>query len=159
MFCTEINFVYIFRLHQNGLLFTAAVAAAESSASISYDIAEISKDLDYINVMAYDFNGAWDTVTGHNAPLYPGDMDLTPTQRQRNVEASINYWISQGAPREKLVLGTPLYGRTFTLSNPAYYLIGSAASGPGQAGPYTRENGFLGYNEVNDSFNPSSNTI
>lgn len=54
------------------LLLTAAVAAAEPSASLSYDIPAISKYLDFINVMTYDLYGPWDKTTGLNAPLYSG---------------------------------------------------------------------------------------
>ena len=32
---------------------------------------EISKHLDFMNIMSYDFHGTWDNVVGHNAPLYP----------------------------------------------------------------------------------------
>lgn len=36
-----------------------------------YDVPEISKYLDYINIMSYDFHGMWDTEVGHNSPLLP----------------------------------------------------------------------------------------
>lgn len=36
-----------------------------------YDVPEISKYLDFINVMAYDFHGQWERQVGHNSPLYP----------------------------------------------------------------------------------------
>lgn len=32
---------------------------------------EISKHLDFMNIMTYDFHGTWDDVVGHNAALYP----------------------------------------------------------------------------------------
>jgi chitinase len=39
--------------------------------SCSYDVPEISKYLDFINVMTYDFHGQWERQVGHNSPLYP----------------------------------------------------------------------------------------
>ena len=32
---------------------------------------ELSKYLDYINVMTYDFHGQWEDTVGHNSPLFP----------------------------------------------------------------------------------------
>ena len=29
------------------------------------------RSLDYISIMTYDLNGAWNSYTGHNSPLYP----------------------------------------------------------------------------------------
>lgn len=63
-------------------------------------------------------------------------------------QAAVKYWLDQGAPREKLVLGMPLYGRSFTLSKSSDNGIGASVRGAGAAGPYTREKGMLGYNEI-----------
>ena len=46
----------------------------------------------------------------------------------------------------------PLYGRGFTLSNAKENGIGAPANQPATAGPYTREPGMLGYNEICESF-------
>lgn len=61
---------------------------------------------------------------------------------------SMNYWIQNGAPAEKLVMGMPLYGRSFTLTKEDKTGLYAPAGQPGIAGPYTREAGFIGYNEV-----------
>ena len=37
---------------------------------VGYDIPSIARDLDWINVMTYDYHGQWDKKTGHVAPFY-----------------------------------------------------------------------------------------
>ncbi|XP_053686951.1 acidic mammalian chitinase-like [Sabethes cyaneus] len=132
----------------SGLILTAAVGAAKSIAEVSYDIPEISQHLDYINLMTYDYNGAWDAYTGHNAPLFSGPSEKTDFQRTLNVNHSVMYWLSEGAPPNKLVLGIPLYGRTFTLQDAENYWLRDAATGPGIAGPYTDAAGTMAYFEI-----------
>ncbi|XP_055374481.1 chitinase-3-like protein 1 [Condylostylus longicornis] len=139
-------------LEKHGLLLTTAVAAAKFSASQSYDIPNMSKYFDLINIMAYDLHGTWDTTIGINAPLYAGPADITETQKQLNVDSCVRYWLEQGAPPHKIVLGVPLYGRNFALANLAETKPGSRFNGPGQAGPYTRQAGFIGYNEICENF-------
>ena len=50
---------------------------------------------------------------------------------------SVNYWIAGGFPREKIVMGIPTYGRSFTLSSQSDNGLGAAARGGGQQGAYT----------------------
>ncbi|XP_043255023.1 chitinase-3-like protein 1 [Colletes gigas] len=130
-----------------GYILGVAVAAAEGSASQSYIISEVSKHADLINLMAYDFNGSWNKSTGINAPLYASASE-SPGLLKLNIDAAVRYWLSEGAPPEKLILGVPSYGRSFTLANANDNGIGALATGPGIAGPYTREQGSLGYNEI-----------
>ncbi|XP_063387156.1 probable chitinase 2 [Cydia fagiglandana] len=134
-------------LDKYGLLITVAVAAVEQSASLSYDIPTMSKYVDLISLMTYDMYGAWDSVTGHNAPLH------VDAGRLYAVDAALNYWLTQGCPPEKLVLGLPLYGRTFTLTDANVHGVGAPASGAGLAGQYTATNGLIGYNEFCNKLN------
>lgn len=128
------------------------MASAEFSASRSYDIPRVSAALHFINVMTYDMHGSWDPYTGFNSPLYSGAKDVTDLQQQLNVNASIHYWIELGAPKEKIVMGIPSYGRTFTLVDASVNGVGAPASGPGKAGQYSREAGMIGYNELCEKF-------
>ena len=59
----------------------------------------------------------------------------------------MGYWVTAGAPREKLVLGIPTYGRSWTLATKKNQ-PNSLASGTGDAGPITREKGYLAFNEI-----------
>ncbi|XP_055533958.1 acidic mammalian chitinase-like [Wyeomyia smithii] len=135
-------------LSASGLMLIAAVGAAQHHVERSYDVPAISQYLDYINLMTYDFNGAWDAFTGHNAPLFSGPSETTNFQRTLNANHSVMYWLSEGAPSNKLILGIPLYGRTFTLQNPNNYLLRDTATGPGNAGSYTGVAGILSYFEI-----------
>jgi Chitinase len=103
--------------------------------------------LDFINLMAYDFHGKWESQVGHNAPLRSPSSD-SEWRKQLSVENAANMWVRLGAPKEKLIIGMPTYGRTFTLTNPAVFKVNSPASGGGKAGEYTKESGFLAYYEV-----------
>lgn len=98
-------------------------------------------------MMAYDFHGKWERETGHNAPLYAPSSD-SEWRKQLSVDHAASMWVKLGAPKDKLVIGMPTYGRTFTLSNSANFKVNAPASGGGKAGDYTKEGGFLAYYEV-----------
>lgn len=66
----------------------------------------------------------------------------------------MNYWKSNGVPAEKLLVGFPTYGHTFRLAS-SNTAVGAPASGPGAAGPFTRQAGFWAYYEVGASFSDS----
>uniref|UniRef100_A0A3B4VLY2 chitinase n=1 Tax=Seriola dumerili TaxID=41447 RepID=A0A3B4VLY2_SERDU len=128
------------------LLVTAAVAAGKGTIDASYEVAEIAKYLDFINVMTFDLHGTWDRVTGHHSPLNQRSQD-TGGRIYLNTAFAMQYWRDQGVPAEKLILGFAAYGRTFTLSFQSSE-IGAPISGAGNAGRYTKEAGFWSYYEV-----------
>lgn len=129
------------------LLLAAAVSAGKSKIDAGYEVSEISKSLDMINLMAYDFHGAWDIQTGHNSPLVSRGNESGELVYW-NLESASIYWLQKGAPKEKLNIGVPTYGRTFTLSNPRFTGVGAPVSGAGEAGLYTNSKGFLAYYEI-----------
>ena len=48
--------------------------------------------------------GSWDKVTGHQANLFGGAISAAQ---------AVNWYIANGVPRDKIVTGIPLYGRSF----------------------------------------------
>ncbi|OTF83884.1 mite allergen-like protein (Chitinase-like) [Euroglyphus maynei] len=128
-----------FRPH--GYALSAAVSAGKPTIDRAYNIPEMSKYLDFINLMSYDYHGGWENHTGHNAPLnsYNNANEL---DKEFTVTYSVEYWLNHG------ILGIPLYGRTFTLAS-SDHGIGAPAIGKGGAsGTITRTIGMLGYNEI-----------
>jgi len=120
---------------------TAAVSASKATVDKGYDVEEVCKYLDAVHLMCYDMHGSWEHEVDHHAKLYGDQGD------ELTVDFAVNYWLSKGCPRNKMVVGIPTYGRTWTLAGSSTS-VKSAASGPGSAGPITRESGFLAFQEV-----------
>nr|BAD15061.1 chitinase3 [Paralichthys olivaceus] len=128
------------------LIISAAVPAGKGTIDAGYEIAELAKYLDFINVMTYDFHGTWESVTGHHSPLYKGSHD-TGEHVYLNTDFAMKYWRDKGTPVEKLNMGFATYGRTFRLSTQSS-AVGAPISGPAAAGAFTREAGFWSYYEI-----------
>eukprot|EP00099_Drosophila_melanogaster_P005661 NP_001246550.1 chitinase 2, isoform B [Drosophila melanogaster] len=125
---------------EHGLLLTSAIGASKKVIDEAYDVRQISRYLDYLHIMCYDYHGSWDRRVGYNAPL------TAPADDPLSVKFSIDYLLKLGAPPEKLVMGLPFYGRTFKTLASGF--LNDVSEGVGFKGPYTREDGFLGYNEI-----------
>ncbi|WP_339196070.1 glycosyl hydrolase family 18 protein [Paenibacillus sp. FSL P4-0176] len=89
-----------------------------SGASTTYaantELANIAAIVDWINIMTYDFNGAWQKVSAHNAPLNydpAASAAGVPDANTFNVAAGAQGHLNAGVPAAKLVLGVPFYGR------------------------------------------------
>uniref|UniRef100_A0A182IUW3 GH18 domain-containing protein n=1 Tax=Anopheles atroparvus TaxID=41427 RepID=A0A182IUW3_ANOAO len=132
------------REHRTYIL-SVAVAPQETIAYMGYDVGEINNYADYVNLMTYDFHFYSSALpqTGLNAPLYrrAGERSLLGTL---NINASVQYWLSAGLDKSKLILGLPTYGHSFTLVNPFNARIGAPASNYGRVGTL----GFASYSEV-----------
>ena len=95
---------------------SAAVAASPSKA-IKVEGAEVAKSLDFINIMTYDFRGAWDAAgpTDFHSNLYPDpDSPATGEVASISIKTSVEAWLANGVPADQLVVGIPFYGRGWT---------------------------------------------
>ncbi|KAK6331280.1 Endochitinase 1 [Orbilia blumenaviensis] len=79
----------------------------------------MDEQLDFWNLMAYDFSGSWDPVANHQANIYGGPVSGSE---------AVRWYINQGVARHKIILGIPLYGRSFMNTQGP----GTAFSGVGQ---------------------------
>lgn len=122
------------------LILTSAIGASKNTIDLAYDVKKLSLYLDFMHIMCYDYGGSWDKRVSANAPLTSNDV--------LSVQYTVQYLIELGASPSKIVMGLPFYGRTFLTSLKGNF--GDESNDIGFQGPYTRENGFLGYNEICD---------
>lgn len=86
------------------------IAASARPAEIAnLEASELSRLLDWINVMTYDYHSV-DSVAHFNAPLFAVSGDPTP---ELNVDASMRVFLAAGVPPDRLVVGVPFYGRGY----------------------------------------------
>lgn len=58
-------------------ILTAALGAGKETMDSAYELAKLSRYLDFIHMMCYDYHGTWDGVVGANAPVNGmGDKDV-----------------------------------------------------------------------------------
>ncbi len=91
-------------------LLTIAAPAPEHIYS-NLELDQIHPYLNWINIMAYDFHGGWNTVTNHGSPLFTPSNDPDPSSADDNADAVIQAYIEAGVPADKIVIGVPFYGR------------------------------------------------
>jgi chitinase len=109
--------------HAPGYHFLLSIAAPAGPVNYNkLNLKQLSDTLDFINLMAYDYAGSWDSVSGHQANLCPSANNGSSTPF--STEAAVTDYLAAGVAPDKLILGMPIYGRGFTNTD-----------GPGQ--PYS----------------------
>nr|CAB3484248.1 unnamed protein product [Digitaria exilis] len=128
-----------------GFLLTATVYfSSHVLAGVDYPSEAMASCLDWVNVAAFGLRPSPPVVpatTAFDAPLY---------DRATHFSASYGVvsWIDAGVPEGKVVMGVPLYGRSWFLRNKANHGVGApvVAAGPKQRG--SNATGVMAYAEV-----------
>lgn len=157
-------------MHQEGLLLTYASPAIvptgvpqsfhDNEDSYFQWLASCAPYLDRFNIMAYDYHGPFDNpmLTGVNAPL---NQDTDPLST-KYVLATLNHYLENGVPANKIVLGLPTYGHSYAgvpNLSATDYAPGKSFTSAGPAGPSTGTPGFLAYFEIADSISLATLTF
>lgn len=112
------------------------IAAAEGRFAEGLELQRIAASLDWVNLMTYDFHGSLTPTTGHHSGL--ARSALAPAQ-ERTTEDAVRYYLDGGMPAEKINIGVPFYGRSFS---------GVAATNAGLYQPFTGEGGFITWQQI-----------
>ena len=103
-------------------LLTVDLPAGNANSSGSWELADVAKTVDWINLLTFDFHGSWDPWTDLNSPLsldpkapaVPGAIMST-----WSTAGTVDYYLANGVPADKLVVGVPFYGKEYTGVGPA----------------------------------------
>ena len=75
------------------------------------DFAAIAPLVDQVGIMNYDYTGPWSPTTGFLAPLFTNPAD---PRHSNSIEQNISDYEAAGVPAEKLLMGVPFYGYSWT---------------------------------------------
>ncbi|GLR09975.1 glycoside hydrolase family 18 protein [Mixta theicola] len=97
---------------QNDRYYQLSSAVTANHNHIKYlNPAETAPLLDSVNVMTYDYHGAFDPITGHNSPLYSNYNDV---DQKFNIDSTMReYNLQWNIPKSKLLVGLSWYGRAW----------------------------------------------
>ncbi len=100
----------------NKVILTAAIGAPLDLIQNCYELDALSKYLDLIHVMCYNYNTIFNNYTAYSSPLFarPEEIGFDATL---NTNFTINYLIENGVPKEKIVVGLSADGHSFQLKN------------------------------------------
>jgi chitinase len=99
-----------FKAHSPELFVTvAAPAGYQNFEKVDWEVA--GQYLDMVHLMTYDYAGAWDPITNHQAAIQPSGHGDPRFCTSSTVEHYLE-WI----PPEKLTVGIPFYWRTFSMA-------------------------------------------
>ena len=87
---------------------------------------KINNVVDSVQLMSYDYAGDWDKTTGHASNIYPDPSN--PEATKFSTSKPVTDYIKNGLASNKILLGVPLYGRSFANTHG----LGKTYSGTGK---------------------------
>jgi chitinase len=111
-------------------MLTAALPAATSSTKY-FELKDISKSLDWDNVMTYDFNVPSGPKASPNTLFSRDPRDPNARNLTWNTSGTVAYYLLNGVPASKIVVGVPFYGQQYLRTGSANHGLYTAFDNTG----------------------------
>ncbi|GIH06827.1 hypothetical protein Rhe02_48940 [Rhizocola hellebori] len=119
---------------------SAFLPANPAAMDAGFETKKVFKSLDFATVQGYDFHGTWESLTNQQSALRePAGAPVTP---DFTLDRTVRSWLDRGAPRNKIVVGIPYFGRGWTGVTGGGDGLFQPAAGPA---PATFEAGYEDY--------------
>jgi chitinase len=98
-------------------LLTNDIPGGNLHSTGSWQLRDVARTVDWIDLMAFDFHGGWEAWTDINSPLLRDPS--APAVGGGAIEwtwsttGSVLYFLANGVPAGKLALGIPFYGKEY----------------------------------------------
>ncbi|PVG04188.1 hypothetical protein CPB86DRAFT_778442 [Serendipita vermifera] len=115
--------------HQQGVHYKYPLTIAAPCGPQNYEkllAREMDHYLSFWNLM-YDYAGSWDTVANHQANVRGPPI---------NTSTAVDWYLAQGIHPSKLIIGIPLYGRSFMSTDGPGYPYNGVGEGSWERGSY-----------------------
>ncbi|XP_006662929.3 nod factor hydrolase protein 1-like [Oryza brachyantha] len=129
------------------LLLTATVYFSNhlfdmSDSNLNYPIEDMSNNLDWVNILTFGLHKN-SNITTADAPLYDKDSHFSASY-------GVISWLDAGLPPCKLVMGIPLFGRSWFLRNKDKNGLGAPTAAAGTKQRKSNQTGIIAYAEIED---------
>nr|XP_031830220.1 chitinase-like protein EN03 isoform X1 [Nomia melanderi]XP_031830221.1 chitinase-like protein EN03 isoform X1 [Nomia melanderi] len=124
------------------------------NSSIYYDARLLAPNIDAVHLMTFDQKTPERNPQegDYPAPIYEsyGRVPQDNVDATTSINSTSRYWLDNGTPGTKIVVGIPAFARTWKLTSDSQIsgVPPIVADGPGAEGPHTNIPGLLSYSEV-----------
>jgi chitinase len=100
------------RANHKQYLLTGALPAAKNSTKY-YELSSFVRSLDWVNVMTFDYNVPGDPLTAHDTLFRRDRRDPHGDDPTWNTVGTVEWYLCNGVPRDKIVVGVPFYANQY----------------------------------------------